>query len=56
MLGGSEMKNLTIKQNKLNQKEKEILLLMNKISSLPSELRYCRRCGSCGSCRSCGSY
>jgi len=50
------MKNLKIKQNKLKPKEVEILLLMNKISLLPSELRYCRRCGSCGSCRSCGSY
>jgi hypothetical protein len=38
------MKNLTIKQNKPNQKE--ILLLMNKVSLLPSKLRYCRRCDS----------
>jgi len=46
------MKNLKVKQNKLTQKEKEILLLMNKISLLPA---VCRNCGSCGGCRSCNS-
>jgi len=43
------MRNLKFKQNKLNPKEKEILLLMNKISLLPNNCRYCASCGGCGS-------
>ena len=45
------MKNFKVKQSKLTKKEKEILLLMNKVSLLPIKLRLC---GSCGSCRGCG--
>jgi len=43
------MKSLKVKQNNLKRKEREILLLMNKISLLPGNCHHCGSCGGCGS-------